>query len=115
MSPLRCNFNRLKLLENLRLDDDLKHSIDRLNNLRFVQTEDRPQNLNLDKFRRPNTNPNLEGIIKGSVINTPFYSTSSQFPHSHKFLQKNLILQQILIWDTSLLKLILKCMIHNLT
>jgi hypothetical protein len=35
VSPSRCNFNRLKLLENPRLDDDLRHSIDRLNNLRF--------------------------------------------------------------------------------
>ena len=82
MSPPRCNFNRLKLPENPRLDDDLRHSIDRLNNLRFVKKEDRSQNLNLDKYKKPNTNPNLEGIIKGNVINTPFYSTSSQVPPS---------------------------------
>ena len=68
--------------ENSRIDDDLRHSIDRLNNLRFVQEEDRSQNLNQDKYRKPNTNPNLEGIIKGNVINTPFYSTSSQVPPS---------------------------------
>jgi hypothetical protein len=30
VSPPRCNFNRLKLPENPRLDDDLRHSIDRL-------------------------------------------------------------------------------------
>jgi hypothetical protein len=83
--PPRCNFNRLKLLENLRLDNDLRHSINRLNNLRFVQEEDRSQNLNLDRYRKPSTNsnytnPNLDGIIKGNVINSPFYSTSSQVP-----------------------------------
>ena len=66
--------------ENPRLDDSLRHSIDRLNNLRFVQEENRSQNLNLDRHRKPSTNPNLEGIIKGNVINTPFYSTSSQVP-----------------------------------
>ena len=66
--------------ENLRLDDDLRHSIDRLNNLRFVQKEDRSQNFNLDKYMRPSTNPNLEGIIKGNIINTYFYSTSPQVP-----------------------------------
>ena len=71
--------------ENLRIDDDLRHSIYRLNNLRFVQEEDRLQNLNLDRYRKPSTNsnytnPNLDGIIKGNVINTPFYSTSSQVP-----------------------------------
>ena len=85
MSPPRCNFNKLKLPENLRIDDDLRHSIYRLNNLRFVQEEDRLQNLNLDRYRKPSTNsnytnPNLDGIIKGNVINTPFYSTSSQVP-----------------------------------
>ena len=36
-SPSKCNFNRLKLSENSRIDDDLRHSIDRLNNLRFVE------------------------------------------------------------------------------
>jgi hypothetical protein len=85
VSPPRFNFNRLKLPENPRIDNDLKHSIDRLNNLRFVQEEDRSQNLNLDRYRKPSTNsnytnPNLDGIIKGNVINTPFYSTSSQVP-----------------------------------
>ena len=40
-SPPRYNFNRLKLPENSRIDDDLRHSIDRLNNLRFVEEEDR--------------------------------------------------------------------------
>ena len=85
MLPPRCNFNRLKLPENLRLDDDLRHNINRLNNLRFVQEEDRSQNLNLDRYRKPSTNsnytnPNLDGIIKGNVINTLFYSTSSQVP-----------------------------------
>ena len=29
VSPPRCNFNKLKLPENQRLDDDLRHSIDR--------------------------------------------------------------------------------------
>jgi hypothetical protein len=82
VSPPRYNFNRLNLLENPRLDDDLRHSIYRLNNLRFVQEEDRSQNLNLDKYRKPNTNPNFERIIKGNVINTLFYSTSSQVPQS---------------------------------
>jgi hypothetical protein len=85
VSPLRCNFNRLKLPENSRLDDDLRHSIDRLNNLRIVEEEDRSQKLDLDKYRKPSTNsnytnPNLDGIIKGNVINTSFYSTSSQVP-----------------------------------
>ena len=83
VSPPRCNFNRLKLPENSRIDVDLRHSIDRLNNLRFEEVEDRSQKLDLDKFRKPSTksnytNPNLDGIIKGNVINTPFYSTSSQ-------------------------------------
>ena len=78
MSLPKCNFDKLKLPKNLRLDDDLRHSFDRLNNLRFVQEEDRLQNLNLDKFRKPSTNSNLEGITKGRVKNTPFYSTSSQ-------------------------------------
>jgi hypothetical protein len=83
VSPPRCNFNRLKLPENSRIDDDLRHSIDRLNNLRFVEKEDRSQKLDLDKFRKPSTNsnytnPNLDGIIKSNVINTHFYSTSSQ-------------------------------------
>ena len=85
MSPPRCNFNKLKLQENPRIDDDLRHSIDRLNDLRLVEQEDRSQKLDLDKFRKPSTNsnytnPNLDGIIKGNVINTPFYSTSSQIP-----------------------------------
>ena len=71
--------------ENSRIDDDLRHSIDRLNNLRFVEEEDRSQKLDLDKFRKPSTNsnytnPNLDGIIKSNVINIPFYSTSSQIP-----------------------------------
>ena len=69
--------------ESSRIDDDLRHSIDKLNNLRFVQEEDRSQKLNLDKYRKPSinsnyTNPNLDRIIKGNVINTLFYSTSSQ-------------------------------------
>ena len=85
--PSRCNFNRLKLLENSRIDDDLRHSINRLNNLKFIQEEDRSQKLDLDKYRKPNTNsnytnPNLDGIIKGNVINTPFYSTFSQVFYS---------------------------------
>jgi hypothetical protein len=93
--------------ENSRIDDDLRHSIDRLNNLRFVQEKDRSQNLNLDNYRKPSTNsnytnPNLDGIIKDNVINTHFYFTSSQVPPLFtlrllKFLQKSLILQQILI------------------
>ena len=41
VSPPRCNFSRLKLQENLRVDDDLRHSIDRLDNLRFVEEKDR--------------------------------------------------------------------------
>ena len=53
-------------------------TIDRLNNLRFIQEENRLQNLNLDKFKNPINNPNFEGIIKGNIINTLFYSTSSQ-------------------------------------
>jgi hypothetical protein len=41
--------------------------------------------LDLDKIRKSSnnsnyTNPNLDGIIKDNVINTPFYSTSSQVP-----------------------------------
>ena len=69
--------------ENSRLDDDLRHIIDILNNLRFVEEKDRSQKLDLDKYRKPSTNsnytnPNLDGIIKGNAINTPFYSTSSQ-------------------------------------
>jgi hypothetical protein len=85
VSPPRYNSNRLKLPENSRIDDDLRHSIDRLNNLRFVEEEDRSQKLDLDKFRKLSTNsnytnPNLDGIIKSNVINTPFYSTSSQIP-----------------------------------
>ena len=85
VSPPRCNFNRLKLQENPRLDNDLRHSIDRLDNLRFAEIEDRSQKLDLDKIKKSSnnsnyTNPNLDGIIKGNVINTPFYSTSSQVP-----------------------------------
>ena len=65
-----------------RIDDDLRHSIDRLDNLRFAEEEDRSQKLDLDKIRKLSnnsnyTNPNLDGTIKGNVINTPFYSTSS--------------------------------------
>jgi hypothetical protein len=82
VSPPRCNFSRLKLQEIPRVDDDLRHSIDRLDNLRFGEEEDRSQKLDLDKIRKSSnnsnyTNPNLDGIIKGNVINTPFYSTSS--------------------------------------
>jgi hypothetical protein len=85
VSPPRCNFSRLKLQEIPRVDDDLRHSIDRLDNLRFAEEEDRSQKLDLDKIRKSSnnsnyTNPNLDGIIKGNVINTPFYSTSSQVP-----------------------------------
>ena len=85
VSPPRCNFNRLKLQENPKIDDDLRHSIDRLDNSRFAEEEDRTQKLDLDKFRKSSinsnyTNPNLAGKIKGNVINTPFYSTSSQIP-----------------------------------
>ena len=76
--------------ENPRIDDDLRHSIDRLNDLRLVEQEDRSQKLDLDKFRKPSTNsnytnPNLDGIIKGNVINTHFYSTSSQVPPTFYF------------------------------
>ena len=39
--------------QNHRIDDDLRHSIDRLNNLRFIQEDDRLQNFNLDKFKNP--------------------------------------------------------------
>jgi hypothetical protein len=54
-----------------------------LDNLRFTELEDRSQKLDLDKIRKLSnnsnyTNPNLDGIIKGNVINTPFYSSSSQ-------------------------------------
>jgi hypothetical protein len=85
VSPPRCNFSRLKLQEIPRVDDDLRHSIDRLDNLRFAEVEDRSQKLDLDKIRKSSnnsnyTNPNLDGIIKGNVINTIFYSTSSQVP-----------------------------------
>jgi hypothetical protein len=51
VSPLRCNFSRLKLQEVPRANDDLRHSIDRLDNLRFAEEEDRSQKLNLDKIR----------------------------------------------------------------
>ena len=80
VSPPRYNFNRLKLPENSRINDDLRHSVDRLNNLRFVEKEDRPQKLDLDKFRKSSTNPNLDRIIKSNIINTHLYSTSSQIP-----------------------------------
>jgi hypothetical protein len=85
VSPPKCNFNRLKFQENPRINDDLRHSIDKLNDLRLVEQEDRSQKLDLDKFRKPSTNSNytnsnLDGIIKGNVINTLFYSTSSQIP-----------------------------------
>jgi hypothetical protein len=71
------------LQEIPKVDDDLRYSIDRLDNLRFAEEEDRSQKLDLDKIRKSSnnsnyTNPNLDGIIKGNVINTPFYSTSSQ-------------------------------------
>jgi hypothetical protein len=70
VSPPRCNFSRLKFPERSRLDDN----IDRLlNDLRFVEEEDRSQKLELEKFKKPSssyTNPNLDGIIKGNVINT---------------------------------------------
>ena len=81
VSPPRCSFSRLK--ENSRVDDDLRHSIDRLENLRFTESEERLQKLDLDKIKKSSnnsnyTNPNLDGIIKGNVINTPFYSPASQ-------------------------------------
>ena len=71
--------------KNPRVDDDLRHSINRLDNLRFVEEENKSQKLDLDKIRKSSnnsnyTNPNLDGIIKSNVINTLFYSTSSQFP-----------------------------------
>ena len=73
------------MLENTRLDDDLRQSIDRLNNLRFIEEEDRSQKLDLNNYRKPSTNlnytnPNLNGIIKCNVINTPF-SHLHKFPH----------------------------------
>jgi hypothetical protein len=85
ISPSRCNFSRLKIQKNSRVDDDLRHSIDRLDNLRFAEVEDRSQKLDLDKIRKSSnnsnyTNPNLDGIIKVNVINTPFYSTFLQVP-----------------------------------
>jgi hypothetical protein len=87
VSPPRCSFSKLKLQEIPRVDDDLKYSIDRLDNLRFAQEEDRSQKLELDKIKKSSNNsnypnPNLDGIIKGNVINTHFYSTSSQVPPS---------------------------------
>jgi hypothetical protein len=83
VSPSRCSFSKFKSQENSRLDDDLRHSVDRLDNLRFTELEDRSQKLDLDKIKKSSnnsnyTNPNLDGIIKGNVINTPFYSPSSQ-------------------------------------
>jgi hypothetical protein len=88
VSPPRCSFSKFKSQENSRVDDDLRHSVDRLDNLRFTELEDRSQKLDLDKIRKSSnnsnyTNPNLDGIIKGNVINTPFYSPASQV---HKFL-----------------------------
>jgi hypothetical protein len=117
VSPPRCNFSRLKFQERSRLDDN----IDRLlNDLRFVEEEDKSQKLDLKKIKKTSssssyTNPNLDGTIKGNVINNPFYSTSSQVPptftlHLHKFLKKGQIPRQILIWDTFLLI----CMTHKL-
>jgi hypothetical protein len=81
VSPPRCSFNKLQ--EIPKVDDDLRYSIGRLDNLRFAEVEDRSQKLDLDKIRKSSnnsnyTNPNLDGIIKGNVINTPFYSPSSQ-------------------------------------
>jgi hypothetical protein len=83
VSPPRCNFSKLKLQENSSVDDDLRHSVDRLDNLRFAEIENRSQKLDLDKIRKSShnsnyTNPNLDEIIKGNVINTPFYSPASQ-------------------------------------
>ena len=94
VSPPRCNFNKLKLQENPRIDDDLRHSIDKLNDLRLVEQEDRSQKLDLDKFKKPSTNsnytnPNLDGIIKGNVINTHSYSTSSQIPQKRPYSPTN--------------------------
>jgi hypothetical protein len=83
ISPPRCSFSKFKSQENSRVDDDLRHSVDRLDNLRFTELEDRSQKLDLDKIRKSSnnshyTNPNLDRIIKGNVINTPFYSPASQ-------------------------------------
>jgi hypothetical protein len=83
VSPPICSFSKFKSQENSRVDDDLRHSVDRLDNLRFTELEDRSQKLDLDKIRKSSnnsnyTNPNLDEIIKGNVINTPFYSPSSQ-------------------------------------
>jgi hypothetical protein len=83
VSPPRCSFSKFKSQENSRVDDDLRHSVDRLDNLRFTELGDRSQKLDLDKIRESSnnlnyTNPNLDGIIKGNVINTPFYSPASQ-------------------------------------
>ena len=94
VSPPRCNFNKLKLQENPRIDDDLRHSIDKLNDLRLVEQEDRSQKLDLDKFKKPSTNSNytnsnLDGIIKGNVINTHSYSTSSQIPQKRPYSPTN--------------------------
>lgn len=123
MLPPRCNFNRHKLPENSRMDDDLRHSINILNNLKYIEEEHRSQKLVQNNYRKPITNSNyinlnLDGIIKGNIINTFFYSTPSQVPphftlhlhkslppftlhllkflHLYKFLQRSLILQQIL-------------------
>jgi hypothetical protein len=95
------------LQEIPRVDDDLRHSINQLDNLRFLEEEDRSQKLDLDKIMKSSnnsnyTNPNLDGIIKGNVINTPFYSTSSQVPPffhftSSQFPQKDQTPQKILI------------------
>jgi hypothetical protein len=77
VSPPRCSFSKFKSQEN----NDLRHSIDRLDNLRFTE-------LDLDKIKKSSnnsnyTNPNLDGIIKGNVINTPFYSPASQVPPTY--------------------------------
>jgi hypothetical protein len=37
VSPPKCNYNKLKLPEISRINDDLRHNIDRLNNLRIVK------------------------------------------------------------------------------
>jgi hypothetical protein len=84
VSPPRCSFSKFKSQEN----DDLRHSVDRLDNLRFTELEDRSQKLDLDKIKKSSnnsnyTNPNLDGIIKGNVINTPFYSPASQVPPTY--------------------------------
>jgi hypothetical protein len=71
VSPPRCSFSKLKLPENSKIDDDLRHSIDRIDNLRFAKEENWSQKLDLDKFRKPSnnsnhTNPNLLHIFTSS-------------------------------------------------